>query len=154
MSVENKLKSLGLKLPEIPKPLGAYVPAIRVGDILFTSGQGPIIEGKIKYQGKLGKDLTLEEGYEAAKLCALNCLSAIKMEIGDLDKIERIVKLVGFVNSAQGFTKQSLVINGASDLLQNLFGEKGKHVRVSVGVSELPNNMAVELEIMVKLKTS
>jgi enamine deaminase RidA (YjgF/YER057c/UK114 family) len=154
LSVENKLKSLGLKLPEIPKPLGAYVPAIRVGDILFTSGQGPIIEGKIKYQGKLGKDLTLEEGYEAAKLCALNCLSAIKMEIGDLDKIERIVKLVGFVNSAQGFTKQSLVINGASDLLQNLFGEKGKHVRVSVGVSELPNNMAVELEIMVKLKTS
>lgn len=154
MNVENKLKSLGLKLPEMPKPLGAYVPAIRIGDILFTSGQGPIMEGKIKYQGKLGKDLTLEEGYEAAKLCALNCLSAIKMEIGDLDKIERIVKVVGFVNSAQGFTEQSLVINGASDLLQNLFGERGKHVRVSVGVSELPNNMAVELEIMVKLKAS
>jgi enamine deaminase RidA (YjgF/YER057c/UK114 family) len=154
LNVENKLKSLGLKLPEMPKPLGAYVPAIRIGDILFTSGQGPIMEGKIKYQGKLGKDLTLEEGYEAAKLCALNCLSAIKMEIGDLDKIERIVKVVGFVNSAQGFTEQSLVINGASDLLQNLFGERGKHVRVSVGVSELPNNMAVELEIMVKLKAS
>lgn len=154
MSIENKLKSLGLKLPELPKPLGAYLPVIRINDILFTSGQGPILEGKIKYQGKVGKDLTLEEGYEAAKLCALNCLSAIKMEIGSLDKIERIVKVVGFVNSAQGFIKQSLVLNGASDLLQSLFEEKGKHVRVAVGVSELPNNMAVELEMIVKIKTS
>ncbi|MEM3506535.1 MAG: RidA family protein [Candidatus Bathyarchaeia archaeon] len=154
MSIESKLESLGLKLPGVPKPLGAYVPAVRIGDILFTSGQGPILEGKIKYQGKVGKDLTLEEGYEAAKLCALNCLSAIKIEIGSLDKIERIIKLVGFVNSAQGFAKQSLVINGASDLLYNLFGKKGKHVRVSVGVSELPNNMAVELELMVKIKSS
>ncbi|MEM2896248.1 MAG: RidA family protein [Candidatus Bathyarchaeia archaeon] len=154
MSTEDKIKSLGLKLPELPKPFGAYVPATRINDVLFTSGQGPILEGKIKYQGKLGKDLTLEEGYEAAKLCALNCLSAIKTEIGDLDKIERIVKLVGFVNSAQGFIKQSQVINGASDLLQNLFGERGKHARVAVGASELPNNMAVELEMMVKLKAS
>jgi len=154
LSIENKLKSLGLKLPELPKPLGAYLPVIRINDILFTSGQGPILEGKIKYQGKVGKDLTLEEGYEAAKLCALNCLSAIKMEIGSLDKIERIVKVVGFVNSAQGFIKQSLVLNGASDLLQSLFEEKGKHVRVAVGVSELPNNMAVELEMIVKIKTS
>lgn len=154
MSIEEKIRSLGITVPKPAKPMGAYVPALVVNDLVFTSGQGPLVEGEIKYRGKLGRDITQENGYQAAKLAALNCLSAIKSEIGDLDKIERIVKVTGYVNSAEGFTKQPLVLNGASELLQNIFGEKGKHARSAIGVNELPNDISVEVEIIAKLKTA
>lgn len=152
MSIESKLDQLGLKLPETPKPIAAYVPAVRIDSLVFTSGQIPVVEGSLKFKGKVGKDLTLDDGYEAAKVCVLNALSAVKNEIGSLDKIEKIVKLVGYVNSVQGFNKQPAVINGASELLQKLFGETGKHARVAIGVSELPNDAAVELEMIVKIR--
>ena len=149
---EAKLRELGITLPEAVKPLAAYVPAVQVGDYLYTSGQIPIAEGKLRYAGKIGGALSVEEGYEAAKLCAINCLSAIKGQIGDLDRIERIVKVTGFVNSAPGFTAQPQVINGVSDLLLAVFGDAGVHARSAVGVSELPIDSAVEVEMIVKLR--
>ena len=149
---EAKLKEMGITLPETPKPLAAYVPAVQTGDFVYTSGQIPLAAGELKYKGKVGSDLTEEQGNEAAKLCAINCLSAVKTLIGSLDKIERIVKATGFVNSAPGFSSQPKVMNGASEFLGEVFGEAGKHARSAVGVSELPLNAAVEVEIIVKLK--
>jgi len=149
---EEKLKELGIVLPEAPKPLAAYVPAVMAGDFVYSSGQIPLAAGELKFKGKVGSDLTEEQGYEAAKLCAVNCLSAVKGVIGSLDKIAQIVKLTGFVNSAPGFSSQPKVINGASELLGQVFGDAGKHARAAVGVSELPINAAVEVEIIVKLK--
>jgi len=150
--VEDKLKELGFTLPETPKPLAAYIPAIKTGEYVYTSGQVAFLNGELKYAGKVGSDLTLEQGQKSAELCALNALSAIKGVIGDLDKIERIVKLTVFVSSANGFTDQPKVANGASELLGKIFGEKGKHARSAVGVSELPVNSATEIEMIVKVK--
>lgn len=150
--VEEKLKEMGFTIPETVKPLAAYIPALRTGDFVYTSGQVPFEKGKLKYIGKVGSDLSIEEGQKAAELCALNALSAIKTEIEDLNKIERIVKVTVFVNSASGFTDQPKVANGASEFLGKLFGEAGKHVRSAVGVSELPVNSAVEVEMIVKVK--
>lgn len=152
MSYEAKLQELGLKVPEVAKPVAAYVPAVKVGDYVYTSGQIPFVEGKLKYVGKVGKDLSLEEGYEAAKVCALNCLAAVKCVIGSLDKVEQIVKVVGFVNSAPGFADQPKVVNGASELIGQVFGTAGEHARSAVGVAELPLNAAVEVEMIVKVK--
>ncbi|SDF60613.1 RidA family protein [Sporolituus thermophilus] len=152
MSYEAKLQELGLKVPEVAKPVAAYVPAVKVGDYVYTSGQIPFVEGKLKYVGKVGKDLSLEEGYEAAKVCALNCLAAVKSVIGSLDKVEQIVKVVGFVNSAPGFADQPKVVNGASELIGQVFGTAGEHARSAVGVAELPLNAAVEVEMIVKVK--
>ena len=149
---EAKLKEMGIELPEAPKPLAAYVPAVQAGDFVFSSGQIPMQAGELKFKGKLGADLTEEQGHEAARLCAINCLSAVKGLIGSLDKIEKITKLTGFVNSAPGFSAQPKVINGASEFLGEVFGEAGKHARSAVGVSELPLNAAVEVEIIIKLK--
>lgn len=149
---EEKIKALGLEIPEIAKPLAAYIPAKQVGDLIMTSGQVPLVNGEIKYTGKVGSDLTEEGGQEAAKICALNCLAAIKGIIGSLDKIEEIIKLTVFVNSADGFSAQPKVANGASELLVNIFGEKGKHARSAVGVNGLPLNAAVEIEMIVKVK--
>ena len=149
---EAKLKEMGIELPETPKPLASYVPAVQAGDYVFTSGQIPLAGGELKYKGKVGADISEEQGYAAAKLCAINCLSAIKTLIGSLDKIEKVTKVTGFVNSAPGFTAQPKVINGASDFLGEVFGEAGKHARAAVGVSELPINAAVEVELIVKLK--
>jgi len=126
---------------------------LQVGNLVMTSGQVPIAEGAVKYHGKVGKDLSEEEGKEAAKLCALNCLGAIKSVIGSLDKIKRVVKLTVFVNSADGFTAQPKVANGASEFIGEIFGEAGKHTRSAVGVSELPLNSAVEIEMMVELSS-
>ena len=151
MSVEDKMKELGLSLPETPKPAAAYIPAKRVGNLVYTSGQGPLIGGSPKYQGKVGADLTIEEGKKAAEITALNCLSAIKSVIGDLDKVVEIVKLLGFVNSAPGFNQQPQVINGASELLEKLFGEKGKHARSAIGTSDLPFDIPVEIEMIVEV---
>ena len=149
---EVKLKEMGISLPPVAKPVAAYVPAVLTDRYVYTSGQIPFVEGELKYKGRVGGDLTDKEGYEAARICVLNCLSAVKSVAGSLDSIERIVKVTGFVNSAQGFYGQPGVINGASELLGQIFGEAGRHARSAVGVSELPLNAAVEVEMIVKLK--
>jgi enamine deaminase RidA (YjgF/YER057c/UK114 family) len=150
--IENKLQEMGLELPVAPKPVAAYIPAIQSGNMVFTSGQIPFLNGELKFKGKLGQDVTVEEGYEAAKLCALNCLSVIKAVIGDLDRIEQIVKVNGFVNSIPEFSDQPKVINGASELFSNLLGEAGKHARAAVGSINLPMNAACEVEVIVRVK--
>lgn len=152
MSIETKLQEMGLELPAAPKPVAAYVPAVKAGEYVYTSGQIPFLNGELKVKGKVGKDVTEDQAYDAAKLCALNCLSVIKAQIGNLDKIEQVVKVVGFVNSADGFNMQPKVINGASELLGTLFGEKGQHARSAVGVNELPLDAACEVEMIVKVK--
>lgn len=152
MSFEAKLTEMGIVVPEAPKPVAAYVPAVQVGDIIYTSGQIPFVDGQIKYKGKLGKDVTIEQGYDAARVCVINALAAVKSLAGSLDNIEKIIKVVGFVNSAPGFTDQPKVINGASELLAEVFGEAGAHARSAVGVAELPIDSAVEVELIVKLK--
>ena len=150
---EEKIKQMGITIPETVKPLAAYIPAMRVGNLVMTSGQVPISDGAVIYSGKVGKDLSEEEGKEAAKLCALNCLSAIKSVIVNLDKIKRVVKLTVFVSSAEGFTAQPKVANGASEFIVEIFGDAGKHVRSAVGVSELPLNSAVEIEMIVEVQS-
>ena len=151
MNIEQKLADLGITLPETPKPVAAYVPALLTNDLVFTSGQLPMVEGELKFKGKLGLDVTKEQGYEAAKIGALNALSAAKSVTEDLDKIEQVVKVVGFVNSAPGFTEQPAVINGASEFLKQVLGDKGAHARSAVGVAELPLGAAVEIEIIFKV---
>ena len=149
--IEEKIKKMGITIPEAAKPLAAYIPALQVGNLVMTSGQVPIAGGVIEFQGKVGKDLSEEEGKNAAKLCALNCLSAIKSLIGNLDKVKRVLKLTVFVNSAEGFTAQPKIANGASEFIVEVFGEAGEHVRSAVGVSELPLNSAVEIEMIVEV---
>jgi len=150
--IEEKLKELGLIIPQTPAPLAAYIPAVQAGKFVFTSGQVPLSEGKIKFSGKVGKDLSEAEAQQAAGLCALNCLSAVKGVTSSLDNIERIIKLVVYVSSDENFTAQPKVANGASELMIKIFGEKGKHARSAVGVSQLPMNAAVEIEMIVLLK--
>lgn len=150
--IEEKIKEIiGYELPQTAKPLAAYIPAQKVENLVFTSGQLPLKDGKLFATGKVGSEVDEESAYESAKICALNCLSAIKGVINDLNKIEQIIKLVVFVNSENGFTGQPKVANGASEFLVNLFGEKGKHARSAVGVSELPLNAPVEIEMIVKI---
>lgn len=146
-----RLQRLGFQLPPPPKPVGAYLPALQVGDLVLTSGQLPILGGELQYQGKLGKELTLEDGKRAAEICVLNALSVIETVVGNLEKIAQVVRLVGYIASTEGFTAHSQVMNGASELLLHVFGEKGKHVRVVVGVKELPLGAPVEIEMMVKI---
>lgn len=152
MSIEAKLKELGFELPTVAAPVAAYVPAVKVDNYVYTAGQIPLVAGVLKYKGKVGADLSEEVAYQAAQICALNCLAAIKSVAGSLDYVEQIVKVVGFVNSAPGFTMQPKVINGASELLGNLFGAQGAHARSAVGVSELPIDAAVEVEMIVKIR--
>lgn len=151
-AVEARLKELGLELPPTPRPLAEYVPAKLVGDLVFVSGQGPVKEGKVAYAGKVGADLALEEGYDCARLCALNCLAAVKGVVGSLERVEEVVQLRGFVNSAPGFDRQPEVLNGASELMVKLFGEKGRHARAALGTCSLPRNIAVELEMVVRVR--
>ncbi len=150
--IEEKIKELGFELPETAKPVAAYIPALISGDLVFTAGQIPFVKGELQYNGKVGAELTLEDGQRAAEICALNCLAAIKGVIGDLNKIERIVKLTVFVNNIDGYGDQPKVANGASELLGQIFGEIGKHARSAVGVSGLPLNASVEIEMIVKVK--
>ncbi|MDA8211341.1 MAG: RidA family protein [Clostridia bacterium] len=152
MSYEKKLADMGINLPPAPNPLAAYVPAVKVGGYVFTSGQIPLVNGQLEYKGKLGAEISVEQGYQAARVCALNCLSVIKAQIGSLDNIEKIVKVVGFVNSAPGFNQQPQVVNGASELFGEIFGEAGKHARSAVGVNELPIDAAVEVEVIAQIK--
>lgn len=149
---EERLREMGIELPTPPKPIAAYVPAVRVGDLVFISGQGPTRDGKPVWVGRVGADLTLEEGYEAAKLVMINALAVLKQEIGDLSRVERIVKVLGWVNSAPDFVQQPMVINGASELLEQVFGERGKHARSAVSAHTLPFGFAVEIEMIVQVK--
>ena len=152
MSIEDKLRQMGLELPEPPKPVAAYVPCVRTGNLLFVSGQVPREKGVLRFSGHVGGNLNLVEGQQAARLCALNALSVVKGELGNLDRVRRIVKLTGFVASAAGFTDQPKVVDGASTLLAELFGERGQHARAAVGVNELPLGSAVEIEMIVEVE--
>ena len=152
MSIEDKLRQMGLELPEPPKPVAAYVPCVRTGNLLFVSGQVPREKGVLRFSGHVGGNLSVEEGQQAARLCALNALSVVKGELGNLDRVRRIVKLTGFVASAAGFTDQPKVVDGASTLLAELFGERGQHARAAVGVNELPLGSAVEIEMIVEVE--
>jgi enamine deaminase RidA (YjgF/YER057c/UK114 family) len=150
--IEEKINELGFTLPAPPKPLASYVPAVKSGNLVFTAGQLPIKDGSLVFKGKLGKELNEDDGKKAAQLCTLNCLSVIKNEIETLDNIDRIIKLTVFVSSSEGFINHPQVANGASDLIKDIFGENGKHVRSAVGVSELPLNASVEIEMIVSVK--
>ncbi len=152
MSVKEKLASLGLILPTAAAPVAAYVPAVKTGNLVFTAGQLPVVDGKLVLTGKVGSDLTAEDAKKMAEICALNALAAISL-VADIDQIEKIVRVGGFVNGAPGFVAIPAVINGASELLIKLFGDvNGKHARTAVGVAELPLNAPVEVEIVVQLK--
>ncbi|MGW2253506.1 RidA family protein [Kitasatospora sp. NPDC001660] len=152
--VESKLADLGLSLPPVAAPVAAYVPALRAGEFVFTSGQLPVVDGKLPSTGKVGAEVSPEEAKELARTCALNALAAIKSVIGDLDLIERVVKVVGFVASAPDFTGQPAVINGASELLGKVLGEAGVHARSAVGVAVLPLDAPVEVELQVRVKSA
>jgi enamine deaminase RidA (YjgF/YER057c/UK114 family) len=151
MRVEAKLNELGLQLPPPPRPAANYVGAVLTGNLLFISGHGPMKGGEIAYSGKVGKDLSVEQGYEAARLVALNCLASAKATLGDLDRIRRVVKLLGMVNCTEDFGDQPKVMNGASDLLVQLFGEAGRHARSAVGMQALPFGIAVEIEMILEV---
>jgi enamine deaminase RidA (YjgF/YER057c/UK114 family) len=148
MDPEGKLAELGITLPQPTPPVAAYVPAVRTGNLLFISGQGPFKDGAFAYTGKVGRDVSLDEAKDAARLTCISGLAALKGAIGDLTKVSRVVKLTVFVNSAPGFDQQPLVANGASELLQEVFGEAGRHARSAVGMAELPFNMPVEIEFI------
>jgi enamine deaminase RidA (YjgF/YER057c/UK114 family) len=145
------MKELGLELPVAPKPVATYVPAVRAGDLLFLSGVLPMQQGQLAWSGKLGRELRVEQGSDAARVALLNALAIAKQELGTLDRIVRIVKVVGYVASADGFTDQPQVLNGASDLLVTIFGEAGRHARVAVGAVELPRGAAVEIELILQV---
>lgn len=151
MHYEEKLRELGLTLPAPPKPVANYVPAVRVGDLLFLSGVLPSRDGQLIVTGKLGESLTVEQGMEAARVAVLNGLSIIRSQAGSLDRVKQIVKMVGYIASAPGFTDQPQVLNGASDLLVSVFGEAGRHARVAVGAAELPRQAPVEIELIVQV---
>lgn len=150
--INETLEQLGIVIPDAPKPLAAYIPALRDGNLVYTAGQLPMSQGELRYKGKLGESISEEDAYKAAQICAINCLSVIRSVAGDLENIERIIKLTVFVNSAHDFTRQPAVANGASELMVKIFGENGKHVRSAVGVSQLPLDAPVEIEMVAKLK--
>ena len=152
MSVKERLAALGLTLPTAAAPVAAYVPAVKTGNLVFTAGQLPVVDGKLVLTGKVGSDVTPEDAKKMAEICALNALAAISL-VADIDQIEKIVRVGGFVNGAPGFVAIPAVINGASELLIKLFGDvNGKHARTAVGVAELPLNAPVEVEMVVQLK--
>jgi enamine deaminase RidA (YjgF/YER057c/UK114 family) len=150
MSASARLKELGIELPEVAKPLASYVPAVRSGNLVFTSGQLPTQTGRLAETGKVGADVTPEQGKALARICALNALAAVDSLVG-IDAVARVVKVVGFVASAPGFNGQPGVVNGASDLLTEVFGDRGSHARSAVGVSELPLDAPVEVELVVEV---
>ncbi len=150
--VEERLAASGIVIPDVPVPLAAYVPGVVSGNLVHTSGQLPMAKGALAFKGKLGQDASVEDGYAAAKQCAVNCLGVVKALIGDLDRVKRVVKVVGFVNSTPDFEAQPKVINGASELLQLAFGENGAHARSAVGVAALPLGAMCEVEIVVEFQ--
>ncbi len=152
MSVEARLAALGLELPEVATPAGAYVPAVISGNLVFTAGQIPLVDGKLMAEGRLGAEITAEAGKEIAQRCALNAIAAVKSVLGDLGRVKKVVKVVGFVASTPEFTSQPGVVNGASELLQAAFGDAGVHARSAVGVAVLPLNSPVEVELIVEFE--
>lgn len=150
MSANQRISDLGIVLPQVATPAGAYVPAVMSGNLVFTAGQIPLVEGKLAATGKVGKDLSAEQAREIARICALNAVAAVKSVIGDLDRVKKIVKVVGFVASAPDFSQQPAVVNGASELLEQIFGDKGIHARSAVGVAVLPLDAPVEVELIVE----
>ena len=150
--VENRLKSLGMVLPEVPAPLAAYIPAKKTGQVIFTAGQLPLLNGELICKGLLGQDVDVEQAYQAARICTLNALAAIKGVVKDLDQVVQVIRVVGYVASASNFTQQPAIVNGASELLLEIFGEVGKHARSAVGVASLPLNASVEIELTVEVK--
>ena len=151
MTIEEKLNQLGVTLPVAPRPVATYVPACLVGDLLFTSGVLPFRDGKLAMAGKLGQELTVDQGYEAAYIAILNALAIVRQELGSLDRVKQIVRMTGHVASASGFTAQPAVVNGASDFLVKVFGENGRHARLALGAVELPLNAPIELELIVQV---
>lgn len=154
MSYERQLEQLRIELPSAPKPVANYVPAVRAGDLLFLSGVLPSRDGQLIMTGKLGQAISIEQGMEAAKVALLNALAIVRNEVGSLDRVKRIVKMVGHIASAPEFTDQPQVLNGASDLLVAIFGEAGRHARVAVGSAELPRQAPVEIELIVQVSSS
>ncbi len=149
---EAKLKSLGIELPEAASPVANYVNAVQTGNLLFLAGKGPKNEDGKYITGKVGQDLTIEQGYEAARLTAIAQLAVLKTELGNLNKVKRIVKVTGMVNCTSDFSNQPEVVNGFSDLMVEVFGERGKHARAAVGMGSLPRNIAVEIEAIVEVE--
>jgi enamine deaminase RidA (YjgF/YER057c/UK114 family) len=148
MSPEDKLKELGIKLPEAPKPLGSYVPSVQIGNVFYLSGMLPLINGKLIRTGRVGESVSLDEAREDAKTATINALSVLKSSIGNLDKVKRCIKISGYIASASDFTEQPKVLNAASDLIFEVFGEAGRHARAAVGVNVLPLNSPVEIEFI------
>jgi enamine deaminase RidA (YjgF/YER057c/UK114 family) len=149
--IDEKLASLGIILPIPPRPAGSYIPVVKTGNLVYVSGQIPMSGGQVKFKGKIPATLSIEEAQKAAKLCMINVLAQLKLELGTLDRISKIVKVSGFVNSSPEFYEQPVIINTASDLLFEIFGEKGKHTRIAVGVSSLPLNSAVEIDLIAEI---
>jgi enamine deaminase RidA (YjgF/YER057c/UK114 family) len=150
--IEKKLAKLGLELPAPPVPVGNYLPAARVGNLVFTSGQTARIDGERRYVGVVGQEVSQADAYLSARDATLNCLACVKQAVGSLDRVKRVVKVVGFVNAGRDFATQPAAINGASDLLEELFGEAGRHARSAVGLSSLPSNVSVEVELIVEVR--
>jgi enamine deaminase RidA (YjgF/YER057c/UK114 family) len=151
MSVDDRLRELGIELPRPIQPLGSYTTFVQSGQLLLLSGHIPVSEGTPVYSGKVGAELSVEQGQQAARFTAVNCLATLKAALGNLDRVQRVLRLTGYVQGAQGFTQQAAVLNGASDLLAEVFGEAGIHVRTAVGAAELPFNVPVELELTVEV---
>lgn len=149
--VEARLAASGYTLPEVPEPGGLYTPAVRTGSLVFTAGQTPRTDGNLLYVGKVGEGITIKEAGDAARLCVLNALAAVRSEVGSLDKVARVVKLTGYVASAEGFGDQSKVVDGASEVIHWLLGPDGLHARTAVGVAELPSGAPVEVELVVEV---
>ena len=147
--IEEKLKELGISLPDPPTPAGSYVPAVKTGNLLFISGQIPMVDGKVIFTGKVS-DENMEEGQKSARTCAINLLAQIKRELGNFERVSKIVRISGFVNSVPEFSQQPKIINPASDLFFDIFGEKGKHSRIAVGVASLPLNSMTEIDAIVE----
>ena len=154
MTIAANLQRLGVTLPSAPRPVGSYVPACQAGDLVFVSGVLPFQEGKILQPGKVGRDLSIEEGKINARIAVINALAILQQELGDLSRITRVVRLTGHVASAEGFGDQPAVINGASDFLVEVFGEKGRHARLALGAFELPLHAPIELELIVQVSLS
>jgi len=150
MIIEAKLAELGIDLPEAPAPVAAYQPWIRAGNLIFTSGQLPFRNGEISYAGKLGAEISNEDGYQAARQAALNAIAHIKSATGDLDKVKTIIRIEGYVHCAEGFRDHPQVLNGASDLIAEIFGDRGIHTRLALGINEMPLNAAVQLAMIVE----
>jgi len=149
--IEEKIKSIGINLPIPPNPAGSYIPVVKSGNLLFVSGQIPMEDGKVSFTGKVS-DANIDTAQNSARICVINILAQLKKELGNLEKISRIVRLSGFVNSVPEFTQHPKVINAASDLLYEIFGENGKHTRIAVGVSSLPLNSMTEIDAVVEIR--